>query len=510
MNKFIKFITSRSFFTFGLLLFQLAVLGFFSIQFAWTFEYYFISLIVAIIFAISIYFSKSNPSYKIAWILLIMCLPLFGLLLYVLFANKKLGKWGQRKIKSYEEITSNSKFSKAPKSHSPSVLEDPSLKRQAEYVSRIGDYKVMANTQTTYFPLGDLAFETILEKLKLAKNFIFLEFFIYEAGEMFDSTLEVLKQKVKEGVEVYLMYDDMGSIDKLPLNFDKKLRSLGIHATKFNPIRVRLNSRLNYRDHRKIIVIDGNIAFNGGINFADEYINRKIRFGHWKDTMIMLEGQGVWNLSLMFLQIWSFSNPHDHLADDVSRFFPTLALPSDGLVQPFGDSPLDNHNVSEDAYLQIINTANKYVWITTPYLILDNEMITSLVMAAQSGIDVRIITPSVPDKKSVFEVTRSNYERLIKGGVKILEYSPGFIHSKVFLSDDKLAIVGTANLDYRSLYLHFECGTLLYNCSCLKDIKSDFEKTFEKSHEVTIQEIEDLNFFHMVFRKICNLAAPLL
>lgn len=510
MKKLLKFLTGRLFISILFVLLQIAVIFYFTVMFAWGYRFLILSSLIGFMLAIAITGNDANPSYKIAWILIIFALPVFGILMYLIFGNKKLGRWGQRKIRPYKEICYNVRVRDLPRNESPSKVDDPYFRKQIEYISSVADYDAFAFTKSTYFALGDDVFPVIMEKLEEAKRFVMMEFFIYEEGEMWNRCLQVLRRKISQGVQVFVMYDDMGSISTLPKHYDRQLERMGIHAVKFNPVRPRLNSRLNYRDHRKIMVIDGDIAFNGGINFADEYINRKIRFGHWKDTVIMLEGSAVWNFTLMFIQLWSFSKNDENALKDVHKFFPTKKCQTDGIVLPFGDSPLDNHNVSENVYMQMINMATSYVWITTPYLILDNEMITSLSIAAESGIDVRIITPRFPDKKIVFSVTRSNYRRLVQHGVKIYEYTPGFIHSKTFISDDKMAIVGTTNMDYRSFYLHFECGTLLCGCSCISDIKEDYERTLQLSKQVTNEDIMNVSPIRRVFRSIMQWIAPLL
>jgi len=508
LKKLFRFLTSRLFISIVLILIQLFVVFYFVLD--WGYRYFIVSAVVGVLIAVWVYSSDSNPSYKNAWILLILALPVFGSMMYVLFGNKKLGYWGRRKIHSYAEICSCTRTSELPKTIRPGMLTDDDARRQSSYISRTAQYEAFAGSRTTFYSLGDKAWPAMRDSMKEAKHFIMLEFFIFAPGQMWDECLEILKSKVSEGVDVYLMYDDMGSINTVSSTFDRMLRNYGIHAIKFNPIHPRLSARLNYRDHRKICIIDGNTAFNGGINFSDEYINRTIRFGHWKDTMIRVEGTAVWNYTLMFIQLWSFSSRNEKPLRDVSRFFPTMLCPDDGMVQPYGDSPLDDVNVSENVYLQMINSADRYVWITTPYLILDNEMITALTVASQSGVDVRIITPHYPDKKIVFSLTRANYRRLVQHGVKIYEYTPGFIHSKVFISDDKLAIVGTANMDYRSFYLNFECGTLLNGCSCIKDIKADFDQTIELSQLVTMKDIRSVSLIRRIGRNLVNLAAPLL
>jgi cardiolipin synthase len=282
---------------------------------------------------------------------------------------------------------------------------------------------------------------------------------------------------------------------------------MGFKTGVFNRIKPHLNAKLNYRDHRKILIIDGDVGFTGGINFADEYINRKIRFGHWKDSTVMLKGDAVWNLTLMFFQQWMFTTGEDV---DLTEFTPRKSFPSDGFVQPFGDRPLDGENISENAYIQIINHARHYVWITTPYLIIDTQMATALIIAAQSGVDVRIITPNFPDKWYVHPVTRSNYLQLLRAGVRIFEYTPGFIHAKMFVSDDEVSIVGSTNMDYRSFYMHFECGVAFFHSSIATHVRNDIAKTLDLCTEINLLDEESISLPVRLGRNILKLFSPLM
>ncbi|NCC65453.1 MAG: cardiolipin synthase, partial [Spirochaetia bacterium] len=297
------------------------------------------------------------------------------------------------------------------------------------------------------------------------------------------------------------------SIFGISSHYDRKLRNLGLEVVAFNPLRAHLNSKLNSRDHRKVLVIDGNVGYTGGMNIADEYANRLLKFGHWKDTAVKLRGDAVYSLSQMFLQLWAFST---NRVEDFSRYRPTITCKTDGFVQPFADNPLDNQNVAENAYIQIISLAKRYVWITTPYLVLDNEMLTALKIAAQSGVDVRIITPHIPDKWYVFAVTRENYYPLLEAGVKIYEYTPGFIHAKMFVSDDRVAIIGTINMDYRSFYLHFENGVAFYGSSVIHTVKEDIEDTLQVCTEVTIEKLKKRSWIRKLSGIVLKLAAPLM
>ncbi|HAX72148.1 MAG TPA: cardiolipin synthase, partial [Firmicutes bacterium] len=372
-------------------------------------------------------------------------------------------------------------------------------------------YPLQTNTITEYVTPGEIKFQRLKEELLKAKHFIFMEYFIIEEGSMWDPILEILAQKAKEGVDVRLMYDDVGCLSKIPYKYDEKIRKLGIKCAVFNPIGTFFNIRYNNRDHRKITIIDGHTAFTGGINLADEYINVNQHLGHWKDAALYLKGEGVWNLTLMFLQNWNYTT---NTTDDYDLFKPKVhhlePFESDGYVLPYGDSPLDDEIVGELAYLNMINRAKDYIYINTPYLIVDNELVTALCLAAKSGVDVKIVTPHIPDKWYVHIVTRGYYKELIKAGVKIYEYTPGFMHSKTFVSDDELGIVGTINLDYRSLYLHFECAVWLYKTKSVSQIKEDFVKTLKVCQEITLEECDNVTVYAKVIRAILMIFAPIM
>ena len=307
------------------------------------------------------------------------------------------------------------------------------------------------------------------------------------------------------------LYDDAGCIFKLPKDYDKTLRTFGIQTKVFNPIEPRLAMQMNNRDHRKIVVIDGVVGYTGGINLADEYINVSSPFGHWKDVGVMLKGAAVWNFTLMFLQFWNYD---ETIKDDYLAYAPDPnyceTIQTDGYVQPFSDSPTDNEHVGEYSHINIINGANRYIYAQTPYLIIDNEMKTSLVLAAKNGVDVRIMVPHIPDKRSAFMITRSNYMPLLKAGVRIYEYTPGFVHGKSMVADDKIAIVGTINMDYRSYYLHYECGVWFYKSKVVKDVKQDYLETLANCHEVTLEEAKATRLPVRIARAIMNVLAPMM
>lgn len=429
-----------------------------------------------------------NPAYKIAWIIPIASFPILGGLLYLAFGSKKPSKNMRQKLEVLYDETRH--LLKQDEEILQQVKnQDEHVAGQVHYIANSAGFPIHKNTTAKYHKIGEESYEALIKELKSAKHFIFMEYFIIEQGIMWNSILAVLEEKAKAGVDVRLMYDDVGCLTLLPYGYGHKLEAKGIKCIAFNPFKPIFSVAMNNRDHRKITVIDGHTAFSGGINLADEYINEKVRFGHWKDSGIMVKGEGVWNFTLMFLQMWNAYRKTDYEYD---IFRPHVnsknEFISDGYIQPYGDSPLDGEVVGESVYMNILNSAKRYVYIFTPYLIIDNEMITALCLAAKRGVDVRIVTPGIPDKKTVFRLTQSYYSQLIKAGVRIYEYTPGFIHSKSFVCDDEIATVGTINMDYRSLYLHFECGVFMYKASAIKDIKADSIETIGKSKEITIEE----------------------
>lgn len=511
MRKFLKFISSRLVWTFLFIFLQLGIL-YVSLRYA---ESYFslslFNFVLSMVFSFAIFTRDDAPEYKISWIFLISALPIFGCFMYMIFGNKKKSRWEKRRIASYQELMNTHSIGDYPPIGAPSeeVLSEDDLRLQ-KYLTNVTGSIVYEATQVDYYPLGDYCYPVMLQELEKAKKFIFMEYFIYENGDFWGNVLEILKRKVSQGVDVRILYDDMGSINTLPYKYYRELRSYGIKAVAFNPVRPRLNPRLNYRDHRKVCIVDGNTAISGGINIADEYINHKIRFGHWKDNAFILRGSGVWNYTFMFLQLWQFVAPRSYVVDDFSPYYPTEKKDNDGYVQSFGDSPLDDFNIAENAYIHVLNAAKDYVWIATPYLILDSIMVNALVLAAQSGVDVRLITPSIPDKKIVFSLTQSNYMKLLANGIRVFEYVPGFIHSKMFVSDDKRAIVGTTNMDFRSFFLHFESGSVFYGGSVVQSVKADFEDTFKLCREVTLDDASKRSLFMKLMGQVAKLVAPLL
>lgn len=511
IRKIFSFLHNKMFIIGVLILIQLA----FVFGLVFTLSEYFISiyfLLIALSFCMSVYIinKNDNPTYKIAWVLMIMALPIFGGLIYLLFGGQKVPKELRKRdieaVSIYQEIAWQNTEIMAELEK-----DDPIAHKQANYLWKNAIFPIYKNTETTFFPIGEDKFAAMIVELKKAKTFIFLEYFIIAPGFMWTTILDILIEKVKQGVEVRVMYDDFGCMAYLPNEYYKVLRKLGIKAKVFNPIKAHLAIQMNNRDHRKILVVDGKVGITGGINLADEYINRKERFGHWKDCSIMIKGEAVWNFTLMFLQFWNFDEKiKDNQFDYKADFSEFVDIQSDGYVQPYSDSPTDEENVGEYTHINMINGATKYVYASTPYLVIDNEMKTALLLASKNGIDVRILVPHIPDKWYVFAVTQANYKDLIEGGVKIYEYTPGFVHGKTFVVDDKMAIVGTVNMDYRSYYLHYECGVWLYKSRAVMDVKQDYMETLEKSHLVTLEECHAVPMVKKIMRAFLNLFSPMM
>ncbi len=476
-------------------------------------KYNFVTVIINVLSILAVLWLVSrdmNPAYKLAWTILILAVPIAGAVIYLLFGKSWLGTRLEGRLNQAEEQAKGC-LKEDPEAREALREISSSALCQSDYIWKNAGYPVFSHTQTRYFCSGEDFFPFFLEELEKAEHFIFMEYFIIDDGEMWQSVLKILEKKVKLGLDVRLIYDDWGCASKMPQTFEWQLKSLGIRCEVFNPLIPVAEIVLNNRDHRKITVIDGHTAFTGGINLADEYINRIERFGYWKDTAVMLHGEGVWSFTMMFLKMWS-TLARENVAYD--RYTPHRwheePFEGSGFVQPYCDTPLDHETVGENVYLNIISRAEKYVYIFTPYLIIDNETQTALVLAAKSGIDIRIVTPGIPDKKAVFLLTQSYYEALIRGGVRIYEYTPGFIHAKSFVCDDRIATVGSINLDYRSLYLHFECGVWMYDTDAVMEVKKDAETVFQESREITVEDCEKRNLAQRFGQSILRLFAPLL
>ncbi|MCI9279847.1 MAG: cardiolipin synthase [Bacilli bacterium] len=461
---------------------------------------HFLFLFIQTIFIV--YFIKYSKNYSqtLPLIILLLFFPLLGTLICLIVVQNK------NKSKLLKNIVESEKENKKYFIHNGS--EDLKKKSHLRYLTNYAGFPMTKRNNISYFSLGELAFNSMLENLEKAKEFIFLEYFIICPGTMWNKILEVLKRKVKEGVEVRVIYDDAGCIATLNKNYDKELEKMGIKCIIFNKLHPISGVIMNNRDHRKILVIDGKVAFSGGINLADEYININSPYGHWKDNGIKVEGEAVWSYTVMFLTMWNAFKKDD---SDFNKYKKEdyKKIKENGIAIPYAETPLDNDQTGEDIYLNIINQAHEYVYIFTPYLIIDTDVINALILASKRGVDVRLIIPGIPDKKIVYTLSESYLEMLIKGGVKIYKYTKGFVHGKVFISDDKIATVGTINLDFRSLYLHFECGLYLEDVDCIKEIKKDFVETLKESHQVTEKEATP-KFFKSIWQAILRLFAPLM
>ncbi len=449
--------------------------------------------------------SRMDPTAKITWLIVIMLMPVFGALFY-LFTQMELG---HRAVKSkLQKIYAAARDGDSPPDASAELAQlDPGAAAMTRYVTGVTGIPVSKNTAVTYFPLGETMLEAMLAELEKAEKTIFMEYFIVDEGVMWGRILEVLARKAAKGVDVRVMYDGTCEFMLLPKGYSKKLAALGIKCRVFAPVTPFLSTHYNYRDHRKILAIDGKVAFTGGVNLADEYINAKVLFGHWKDTAVMLKGEAAFSLEKMFLLAWNL--------EEKTIAFPALPDPlpraeSGGFVMPYYEDPLDGEHVGRQVYIDILNRAQKYVRIMTPYLILDGELEAALTYAAKRGVEVTLLLPGVPDKKFPYALAKSHYPALIEAGVKIYEYTPGFVHAKVAAADGREAVVGTINMDYRSLYHHFECAAYLYGAACIGEIVRDFDETAEKSRQVTPESIREEKLFYKVTGCLLKAVAPLL
>ena len=462
------------------------------------------SLVLSVLAVLIIVSRQTDPGYKIAWIVPILLFPAFGWLLYLLCGGNKLSARQRRKMQGMDRTM----LEQLEQDYKAEQLErlGADAANQARYLERYARCPVYTNTWTRYFPLGDDAFPVMLEELKKAEKYIFLEYFIIAPGAFWDSIVEILREKHAAGVDVRVIYDDMGCLTTVPSGFVIRLEQAHIRCIPFNPVVPLVSLVMNHRDHRKIVSIDGNVAYNGGTNFADEYINVEERFGYWKDAAVRLEGAAVWNFTVMFLNFWNSFRP---MEEDYRPFRPTVQAAADGVVQPYSDSPLDEERLAESVYRDILDQAQDYVYIFTPYLAIGEDLLNSLKLAAKRGVDVRLVLPGIPDKKIVFRLSRSYYLPLLRAGVKVYEFTPGFIHSKCYVSDDRIAVVGSINMDYRSLYLHFECGTLLMGGSQVAAVRADAEQTFGQCHRITLDDCRT-SLLGTLLDDVLRLVSPLL
>lgn len=466
-----------------------------------------VDLTISVIVVLHLINSPMDSSAKATWLVTIMIATIPGSLLYVFTQSDT----GHRTLKKrVEDIICNSSDLLPQNNMALETLKakDKGAASLARFVNNNRCHPLYRNTGVDFFPDGEAMWHEMLRQLERAQDYIFMEYFIIGEGLMWGKVLEILTRKAKEGVEVRVMYDGTCAFSSLPYSYPDLLRKLGINCKQFAPVTPIVSTHYNYRDHRKILVVDGQVAFNGGINLADEYINVESRFGKWKDTAVMLRGSAVRSFTLMFLQMW---NIDEQKTESFDRYltYPDC-VETKGYVMPYGDCPLDSDKMGERVYISILNRATEYVHIMTPYLILDDVMSTALKFAAERGVDVKVITPGTPDKRSAYSLAKNTYAELLQAGVQIFEYTPGFVHAKSFVADDVEAVVGTINLDYRSLYHHFECATWMYETPCIEEIEEDFQETLKECRKITMDNIWDGHKALMPVGKVLKILAPLL
>lgn len=469
-----------------------------------------ISEILSIVLAVYITNRRDNPSYKLVWVTVLLLFPLTGALFYLLWGRRRLPKRGSEHLKAVEEASAGFLTQPEPVVHS---LSDcfPEGGKLARCVRSQGGYPVWHNGGTDYYSQGEEFYKALLYEISRAKKFIFLEFFIIAEGDLWDGMHELLLQKVREGVEVRILYDDCGSFATLRRDFPKRLEAEGIRTRRFNKVIPRLSGfYLGWRDHRKIVVVDGDVAFTGGVNIADEYVNLVDVHGHWKDSGIRVKGQAAWSFTVLFLQMWQGCAQSEVLPEEFSRYRPQSAPLEEGFLQPYGDTPLDDENPAREVYLSLIRAAKHTCYLTSPYLIPDDETLSALRTAAQAGVGVRIITPKIGDHAFVHLTTRSFYGDLLEAGVKIYEYTPGFIHSKTMAVDGYAAAVGSVNIDYRSFFLHFECGAWMCGCDAVRAVHADFLDTLTVSEEISLDEWKRRPWFVKAGQALLRIIAPML
>lgn len=502
------FLFSRTFIFFLMILSQLALILLLSYNMSVSKTINHFLMVLQFILVVYIVNEKSDPTMKLIWVVFIMFLPALGTLMYV-YVRIQPGAFFLRKKLEHIDLKSERYLTMNREVYQDLKIQDKQIASLSRYIYKNNGMPVYKNTKVKYFNCGEAKFEELMRRLEEAERFIFLEYFIIEEGKFWNSVLRILEQKVKEGVEVRVMYDGLCSLTKLEIGYFKKLRKLGIDAKPFAPARPFFTTQQNNRDHRKILVIDGKIAFTGGINLADEYININSKFGYWKDTAVMLEGEAVQSFTLMFLQMWNVS---EKTIGNYDRYLDINYEKSEehGYVIGYGDEPFSEERIGESVYLQIINTSTKYLHIVSPYLVLDNVMMTALKLAAKRGVDVKLVLPGIPDKAYAFCVARTYYDEMISAGIEIYEYTPGFTHAKMFISDDEKATVGTINLDYRSLFLHFENGCFIYKNDVIFEIEKDYEEMLSKSRKISLIECRNRPILYKICGKLLRLLSPLM
>lgn len=470
-------------------------------------HYFFINTLCTVLAVLTVIYITNRTGksgYKILWIIFILVVPIFGVTAYMLLGGGRVFPHVKKRMykcegKYIKQLSANSEV------YDTLRYSDGLHSRQADYLTLESGYPLYKNSSCEFLAPGELFMPRFLEELEKAQKYIFIEFFIIAEGKMWSAICDVLERKISQGVQVKVLFDDFGSIKRQNKTFIKRLKKKGIEVAVFNKIRPSVDIFMNNRNHRKIVVIDGNTAVTGGLNIADEYINEIKRFGYWMDCAVIIKGEAVKSFLAMFCSTWEFTTGK---AIDIESHFSQDRVLEKGFLLPYADGPLDDKSPAEGIYMQILNSAQRYVYITTPYLIIDNSMKECLRLAAKSGIDVRIITPKIPDKWYVHPVTQYNYYDLLEAGVKIFEYMPGFIHSKIFVSDDSVATVGTVNMDYRSFIMHFECGVWMCDNKTVLDIKEHFNTLLLQCEEITLQKMKKSSLFIRIKRAILHVFAP--
>jgi cardiolipin synthase len=465
--------------------------------------------ILAVVFVLALNARRDESSYKILWVIVIVAFPVLGALLYVFLGNKSTGKSLKQKMKKSQELFSLEEFAKGKDLSEELKKDNLRLGQSIKRIYESSGFPLLKNGTTRYYPFGEDMFADMCEDLKKAEKYIYIEYFTIQRGKFWDTLTDILEERVKAGVDVRVIYDDVGSIATYSAVDIHGLTQKGIKCIAFNPL-FFLTTQLNNRDHRKIMVIDGVIAYSGGVNLADEYINAIELFGRWKDIGFRITGDGVGSYAYMFVEFWNSFAKDKIGEDEIKSIENAVTDPVDnGYILPYYDSPMRDEHTSNVFFTEILSLATEYVWFYTPYLMLGDALFDAFIRAAERGLDVRIIMPGVPDKKMVYRLSRSYYRDLLKAGVKVYEYTPGFVHAKAMIADGKVATIGTVNLDYRSLFLHFECNSLFYKADIIEDLKKDYLQTLESCRERTLNDI-NTGIIYRFIDSCLRVLAPLL
>lgn len=464
--------------------------------------------VLAVIFVTGLVAKRDESSYKLLWVMVIVAMPIFGAMLYVFWGNKNTGKKLKKNLEQSASVLSKPADIADNECLSDIRKNDLRIGQTLEHITKTTGFPVLKNAISEYYPLGEDMFQDMCEDLKKAQKYIYVEYFIIQRGKFWDTLTDIMAERAAAGVDVRVMYDDLGSIGTYSLSNVIDLSKKGIKCIPFNPF-LFIKAQLNNRDHRKIMVIDGKIAYSGGVNLADEYINEVQKFGKWKDIGFRITGEAVRSYTYMFAEFWNaFSN--DKIPKEVITQTEYETINNDnGYILPYYDSPMYEEHVSNELFTEILSVVTDYIWFYTPYLILGDALFDAFIRAAKRGVDVRIIMPGIPDKKMVYRLSRSYYRDLLKAGVKIYEYKPGFVHAKGFVADDKIAGIGTVNLDYRSLFLHFECNSVFYKADIVEDLKQDYLKTQSECVERTLNDVKK-GAVHNLIDNFLRVIAPLM